>query len=129
MVLSANISAVGDAAAARIIVENPTPQALGEGIVALPTRPRMSVCGPTAGSVPAGAALFPEAEIEFTDEFKRIVWLVSIVPGYSRLLGGLIVHRDLQTALRCHIAALEAVGAVPREILYDRMKTAVIGPP
>jgi transposase len=28
--------------------------------------------------------------------------------------------------LRC-IAALEAIGGVPREILYDRMKTAVIG--
>jgi hypothetical protein len=23
-----------------------------------------------------------------SDEFKRIVWLASIVPGYSRLLGG-----------------------------------------
>jgi hypothetical protein len=29
--------------------------------------------------------------------------------------------------LRCHIAALEAIGGVPHEILYDRMKTAVIG--
>jgi len=29
--------------------------------------------------------------------------------------------------LRCHIASLEAIGGVPREILYDRMKTAVIG--
>jgi hypothetical protein len=29
--------------------------------------------------------------------------------------------------LRCHIAALEAIGGTPREILYDRMKTAVIG--
>ena len=29
--------------------------------------------------------------------------------------------------LRCHMAAFEALGGVPREILYDRMKTAVIG--
>jgi hypothetical protein len=34
-----------------------------------------------------------------------------------------VVHQDLQSVLRCHIAALEAIGA-PREILYDRMKTA-----
>jgi transposase len=33
----------------------------------------------------------------------------------------------LQAVLRCHIAALEAIDGVPREILYDRMKTAVIG--
>ena len=37
------------------------------------------------------------------------------------------MHQDLQTVLRCHIAALEAIGGAPREILYDRMKTAVIG--
>jgi hypothetical protein len=29
--------------------------------------------------------------------------------------------------LRCHVAAFEAIGGAPREILYDRMKTAVIG--
>ncbi len=29
--------------------------------------------------------------------------------------------------LRCHIAALETIGGVPCEILYDRMKTAVLG--
>ena len=29
--------------------------------------------------------------------------------------------------LRCHIAAFEAIGGVPSEILYDRMKTAVTG--
>ena len=29
--------------------------------------------------------------------------------------------------LRCHIAAFAALGGVPREILYDRMKTAVTG--
>jgi transposase len=46
-----------------------------------------------------------------------------MVLGYSRF----IIHQDLQSVLRCHIAALEAIGGVPREILYDRMKTAVIG--
>ncbi len=29
--------------------------------------------------------------------------------------------------LRCHVAAFEALGGAPREILYDRMKTAVTG--
>jgi hypothetical protein len=33
----------------------------------------------------------------------------------------------LQTLLRCHMAAFEAIGGVPIEILYDRMKTAVTG--
>jgi hypothetical protein len=33
----------------------------------------------------------------------------------------------MQTVLRCHMAAFAAIGGVPHEILYDRMKTAVIG--
>jgi transposase len=69
-------------------------------------------------------------EVEFTDELGeiRIVWLFSMVPGCSRLIWArFVVHQDLQSVLRCHIAALEAIGGAPREILYDRMKTAVIG--
>jgi transposase len=69
-------------------------------------------------------------EVEFTDEpgVTRIVWLFSMVLGYSRLIWArFVVHQDLQSVLRCHIAALEAIGGSPREILYDRMKTAVIG--
>ena len=69
-------------------------------------------------------------EAEFADEpgVTRIVWLFSMVLGYSRLIWArFVVHQDLQTVLRCHIAALEAIGGAPREILYDRMKTAVIG--
>ena len=46
----------------------------------------------------------------------RIVWLFSMVLGYSRLIWArFIVHQDLQSVLRCHIAALEAIGGVPRE--------------
>jgi len=73
---------------------------------------------------------FAHFEVEFTDEpdVKRIVWLFSLVLGCSRLIWArFVVHQDLQTVLRCHIAALEAIGGSPREILYDRMKTAVIG--
>jgi hypothetical protein len=68
--------------------------------------------------------------VEFSDQpgIKRIVWLFSMVLGHSRLIWArFVLHQDLQTVLRCHIAALEAIGGVPREILYDRMKTAVLG--
>jgi hypothetical protein len=37
------------------------------------------------------------------------------------------MHQDLQTLLRCHMLAFTAIGGVPIEILYDRMKTAVTG--
>lgn len=73
---------------------------------------------------------FAHFDVEFTDQpgIKRVVWLFSLVLGCSRLIWArFVVHQDLQTVLRCHIAALEALGGSPREILYDRMKTAVIG--
>src|SRR6204780_5629835 len=73
---------------------------------------------------------FAQFNVEFADQpgVKRIVWLFSMVLGYSRLIWGrFVVHQDLQSVLRCHIAALEAIDGVPREILYDRTKTAVIG--
>jgi hypothetical protein len=41
--------------------------------------------------------------------------------------GRFVLHQDLPTVLRCHIAAFEALSGVPQQILYDRMKTAVIG--
>lgn len=59
---------------------------------------------------------------------NRIVWLFSLVLGHSRhLFARFVLHQDLQTLLRCHMAAFEAIGGVPVEILYDRMKTAVTG--
>jgi transposase len=73
---------------------------------------------------------FAHFEVEFTDEpgVKRIVWLFSFVLGFSRLIWArFVIHQDLQTVLRCHIAAFAAIGGVPREILYDRMKTVVVG--
>ena len=62
----------------------------------------------------------------FTDEpgVERIVWLFSLVLGHSRMLWGRFVpHQDLQTLLRCHAAAFDALGGAPTEILYDRMRT------
>ena len=73
---------------------------------------------------------FARFEVGFLDEpgIKRIVWLFSLVLGFSRLIWArFVIHQDLQSVLRCHIAALEGIGGVPREILYDRMKTAVLG--
>src|SRR5918997_3944947 len=60
----------------------------------------------------------------FTDQpdVERIVWLFSIVLGHSRMMWARFVARqDLPTVLRCHIAAFEAFGGVPEQILYDRM--------
>jgi transposase len=73
---------------------------------------------------------FAQFEVIFGDEpgTVRKVWLFSLVLGYSRLIWArFVAHQDLQTVLRCHMAAFAALGGVPREILYDRMKTAVIG--
>jgi len=69
-------------------------------------------------------------EVAFTDEpgQTRVVWLFSMVLGFSRLIWAqFVIHQDLQSVLCCHVAALSAIGGAPREILYDRMKTAVIG--
>jgi transposase len=73
---------------------------------------------------------FARFHVVFTDEptTPRIVWLFSLVLGFSRLIWArFVVHQDLPAVLRCHTSAFEALGGVPREVLYDRMKTAVIG--
>ena len=65
----------------------------------------------------------------FTDEpgTERVVWLFSLVLGHSRMLWGRFVpQQDLQTLLRCHAAAFEALGGAPAEILYDRMRTVFV---
>ena len=67
---------------------------------------------------------------EFTDDPGniRIVWLFSLVLGHSRFIfARYVMHQDLQALLRCHMQAFAAIGGVPIEILYDRMKTAVTG--
>lgn len=66
----------------------------------------------------------------FDDEpgITRIIWLFSMVLGHSRhIVARFGLHQDLQTLPRCHMAAFAAMGGVPIEILYDRMKTAVTG--
>ena len=73
---------------------------------------------------------FAEFQLEFSDEpgICRKVWLFSMVLGHSRWLRGRFgSNQRLETVLRCHIAAFEACGGATKEVLYDRMKTAVTG--
>lgn len=73
---------------------------------------------------------FARFVVSFEDEpgASRIVWLFSLVLGHSRhIFARFVLHQDLQTLLRCHMAAFAEIGGVPIEILYDRMKTAVTG--
>jgi transposase len=73
---------------------------------------------------------FARFVVDFADDpgTSRIVWLFSLVLGHSRFIfARYVMHQDLQTLLRCHAQAFAALGGVPIEILYDRMKTAVTG--
>jgi len=73
---------------------------------------------------------FAHFKVVFDDEpaVARVVWLFSMVLGHSRyLFARFCLHQDMQTLIRLHIAAFEHFGGVPREILYDRMKSAVLG--
>ncbi len=73
---------------------------------------------------------FAEFRVAFENEpdVARKVWLFTMVLGHSRWLWGrFCAGQDLQTVLRCHIDAFAAIGGTASEILYDRMKTAVIG--
>lgn len=75
---------------------------------------------------------FAEFRVEFAAERgqPRKVWLFAMVLGHSRYLWAqYVLHQDLPTVLRCHMEAFEHFGGAPREILYDRMKTAVLGEP
>jgi len=73
---------------------------------------------------------FAYFKVAFEDEpgAERVVWLFSLVLGHSRMMWArFVAQQDLATVLRCHVAAFEALGGVPEQILYDRMKTAVLG--
>jgi transposase len=77
-----------------------------------------------------GQVDFAQFRTAFTDEpgVERVLWLFTLVLGHSRWLWGrFCATQDLQTVLRCHIDAFAAMGGAPSELLYDRMKTAVIG--
>ena len=59
---------------------------------------------------------FAQFKTEFTDEPGRIrvVWVFSLVLGYSRLLTGQFVYgQHLASVLRCHMQAFAELGGVP----------------
>lgn len=73
---------------------------------------------------------FAHFKVVFTDEpdQARVVWLFSMVLGFSRhLFAHYMLRQNLETMVRCHIAAFSHFGGVPKEILYDRAKTNVTG--
>lgn len=75
---------------------------------------------------------FAQFKVNFRSDpsATRVIWLFSMVMGYSRFLFCRFVWRQtLDNVLRCHIEAFNEIGGVPRQILYDRMKTAVLGEP
>ena len=68
-------------------------------------------------------------KVRFNDQpgYWRMIWLFSMVLGHSRYLWGQFCEdQKLDSVLRMHIPAFESLGGVPRHVLYDRMKTAVI---
>ena len=63
-----------------------------------------------------------------TDGEQRRVWGFTITLGYSRRMWAqAALDQKLGTLLRMHEAAFREWGAVPEEILYDRMKTVWLG--
>ncbi len=72
---------------------------------------------------------FAQFKTYFARDPQELVtlWLFTLVLGHSRFLWGRFFwHQDLITVLRAHVLAFTALGGVPGEILYDRMKTAVL---
>ena len=68
------------------------------------------------------------ARFERQPDSPSRIYLFTMVLGHSRYLWGRFCdNQTLQTVIRMHIRAFEGFGGVPKEILYDRMKTAVIG--
>lgn len=73
---------------------------------------------------------FAYFRLAFTEAPWRsvVVWLFTMVLGFSRyLVGRFVLRQNLETFLRCHLEAFSQIGGVPREILYDRLRAAVIG--
>jgi transposase len=66
-------------------------------------------------------------DLEMDGEWRRI-WGFAITLGYSRRMWAqAALDQKLGTLLRMHEAAFQEWGAVPEEILYDRMKTVWLG--
>ena len=73
---------------------------------------------------------FAHFEMEFLAEpdLRRRLYLFAMVLGHSRYLWGRFCeNQKLATVLAMHMASFEAFSGAPRQVLYDRMKTAVTG--
>jgi len=63
-----------------------------------------------------------------TPEGRRTLYGFVFTLGHSRVLfADVATDTKIATLLRLHEAAFTELGGVPREILYDRMKTAILG--
>jgi transposase len=58
---------------------------------------------------------------------RRSVWGFVLTLGYSRaMVAEIALDQRLETLLALHEEAFSQLGGVPREILYDRMKTVLV---
>lgn len=58
---------------------------------------------------------------------RRVVWGFVLTLGYSRAMAAEIaLDQRLDTLLALHEEAFRQLGGVPKEILYDRMKTVLV---
>jgi len=70
---------------------------------------------------------FAEFAVELPDGSVKKYFLFSLILGYSRMLYGELLERcDMTSFLEAHIRAFEALGGVPFEILYDRMRNVFL---
>ena len=68
------------------------------------------------------------SDISTLTDRSHQIWGFTIALGYSRRLWAqAALDQKLGTLLRMHEAAFQEWGAVPEEILYDRMKTVWLG--
>jgi transposase len=67
-----------------------------------------------------------QERVVWADGTAAVVYSFAIILGYSRLrYVEYTTRQDLPTLLACHIRAFQGFQGVPREILYDNMKTVV----
>jgi transposase len=58
---------------------------------------------------------------------KRSLSCFVMVLSWSRaIFARFVLDQTLESFLRCHVAAFDAFGGVPRALLYDNLKTAVL---
>ena len=77
----------------------------------------------------ADFALFKVSFEQSPAVFRRL-YLFTMVLGHSRYLyGQFCTNQKMHTVIEQHVRAFQAFSGVPHQILYDRMKTAVIDEP